>query len=146
MTGPAAEQPQVTATVSPAVPPRSRWDAIPHHLGRARTSTVVLSLLFLGVGTLWLNVRPDPAPTVPASGGGAVVEQPAVPTTAVPATPVPTAEPTPEPPTSAEPTPASDVPTTSGPELPAPTETGTGPSTTAEPSAPLPGSTGTPAG
>ena len=79
MTEPTAEQPQVTATVSPAAPPRSRWDAIPHHLGRARTSTVVLSLLFLAIGALWLNIRPDPVATVPA-GGGSVVEQPAAPT------------------------------------------------------------------
>ncbi len=57
MSEPTQEQPQVTATVSPAPPPKSRWDAIPHHLGRARTSTVVLSVLFLAIGALWLNIR-----------------------------------------------------------------------------------------
>ncbi len=151
MTGPTPtpEPPQVTATVSPAAPPRSRWGAIPHHLGRARTSTVVLSLLFLAIGTLWLNIRPDPAPAVPASGGGAVVEQPATPDTAVPTTPAPTTEPVPTT-TSAEPTTTttSEVPTTSSPEVPAPTETGTRFPTapTTEPSAPLPGTTSTPTG
>ena len=114
MTGQTGEQPQVTATVSPAAPPRSRWGAIPHHLGRARTSTVVLSLLFLAIGTLWLNVRPDPETTAPTSGGGAVVDQPATTDTVVPTTPLPTTEPVPT--TSEESTtPSEETPTTAGP-------------------------------
>ncbi|MDP9461262.1 MAG: hypothetical protein M3Q22_13780, partial [Actinomycetota bacterium] len=76
MSEPTQEQPQVTATVSPAPPPKSRWDAIPHHLGRARTSTVVLSVLFLAIGALWLNIRPDPDAPPPAP---VVVEQSVVP-------------------------------------------------------------------
>jgi hypothetical protein len=141
VSGAAPEPPQVTATVSPAPPPRSRWGAIPHHLGRARTSTVVLSLLFLAVGALWLNIRPDP--DVPATtGGGTVVDEPAAPTTAVPTTPAPTTDPVP---TTAEvPTTTEPVPTTSSPEVPAPTETGTDSpttTTTTEPPTPLPGTT-----
>ena len=144
MTGPTADQPQVTATVSPPVPPRSRWGAIPHHLGRARTSTVVLSLLFLGIGTLWLNIRPDPENPAPASGGGTVVDQPATTDPAVPTTPTPTTETVPTP--SDVPTTTSEVTTTTS-ETTAPTGTGSGvPTTTTEPPAPLPDATSTPTG
>ncbi len=142
MTGPTAEQPQVTATVSPAVPPRSRWGAIPHHLGRARTSTVVLSVLFLGIGTLWLNVRP----TENQPAGTAGVEQPVAPVNpVVPTTPAPTTEPVPT--TEPEPTTASEVPTTPpSTDVPTSTETSTRfPTTTTEPSVTLPDTT-TPAG
>ena len=146
MTGSTNEQPQVTATVSPPDPPRSRWGAIPHHLGRARTSTVILSVLFLAIGTLWLNVRPDPEPpAAPAAGDGAVVEQPATTDPAVPTTPAPTSEPAPT--TSEEPTPTPVEPTTSSPEVPTPSETGTGfptTTTTTEPPATLPDTTTAP--
>jgi hypothetical protein len=143
VTEPTAEQPQVTATVSPAVPPRSRWGAIPRHLGRARTSTVVLTLLFLAVGALWLNIRPDPEAATPVSGGGTVVDQPA---TVVPTTPAPTTEAVPT--TASEvPTTASEVPVTTTSDVPSPTETGTPvPTTTTEPPAPLPDATSTPTG
>jgi hypothetical protein len=147
VTEPTAEQPQVTATVSPAPPPRSRWGAIPHHLGRARTSTVVLSLLFLGIGTLWLNIRPDPV--VPASGGAAVVEQPATTPPVEPTTPAPTPETTP--PTSEAtptPTPTTEVPTSTPTtsDVPTPEETTTDVPTTTEPPAPLPETTVSPTG
>jgi hypothetical protein len=47
----------------------SRWlAAIPRHVGRARTSTVVLSLLFLAIGALYLNVRPTTAETTSPAG------------------------------------------------------------------------------
>jgi hypothetical protein len=143
VTEPTAEQPQVTATVSPAAPPRSRWGAIPRHLGRARTSTVVLSLLFLGIGALWLNIRPEPEPP---AGTPAVVEQPVVPPTVpAPTTEVPTTEPAPT--TAPELTPTSEVPATSTSEVPTPTETSSRfTTTTSEPSAPLPDTTSTPAG
>ena len=145
MTEPRAEQPQVTATVSPAAP-RSRWGAIPHHLGRARTSTVVLSLLFLAIGALWINIRPEPDP-VPA-GTGSVVEQPVVPVVPVPTTEAPTSEPAPT--TAPELTPTSEAPTPSS-DVPTPTETGTRfPTTTSEPpeppAPPPPDATTTPAG
>lgn len=140
MTEPTSEQPRVTATVSPAPPPKSRWDAIPHHLGRARTSTVVLSVLFLAIGALWLNVRPDPP-----DPAGVVVEQPVAPApTTDPLIPVPTTDPAPT--TSAEPEPTSAAPTTT-PESISPTEPSTPvPTTTAEAPAPEPSPTATPPG
>jgi hypothetical protein len=145
VTGSTGEQPQVTATVSPPDPPRSRWGAIPHHLGRARTSTVILSVLFLAIGTLWLNIRPDPEPTAPASGNGAVVEQPATPDTAVPSTPAPTTEAVPTP--SEEPATTPEVPTsTSETATPTETETETGTSVPTTTSEPLPETTSTPTG
>ena len=141
MTEPTAEQPLVTATASTAASPRSRWAAIPRHLGRARTSTVVLSLLFLAIGALWINVRP----TEVAPAGTPGVDQPAAPTNPlVPTPPAPTTEP--EPTTEPAPTTAPEAPTTSGPEA-TPTETGTRfRTTTSEPPAPLPDTTSTPAG
>ena len=142
MTEPTAEQPQVTATVSPAVPPRSRWGAIPRHLGRARTSTLVLSLLFLGIGALWLNIRPEPVPSAPSSGGGTVVDQPAP---VVPTTPTPTTEAVPTP--TDLPTPTSELPVPTTSDTPSPTETSTRfPTTTTEPPTPLPETTSTPTG
>jgi len=145
VTPPTGEQPEVTATVSPAVPPRSRWGAIPHHLGRARTSTVVLSLLFLGIGTLWLNIRPDPVSPAPASGDGTVVDQPAAPETAVPTTPAPTTEPAPT--TSEVPATTSEEPASSTSDTTSPAETSSAvPTTTSEPLTPLPDATSTPAG
>jgi hypothetical protein len=110
------EQPVVeTPSVSTAPPPshaRGWWSSIPSHLGKARTSTVVLAALFLAIGALYLNVRPDPVPP-PTTGGTVQTTAPAQ-TTAPPATttpettaPVPTTEQlpttTPEP-TTSEPT------------------------------------------
>jgi cytoskeletal protein RodZ len=143
VTGPTAEQPQVTATVSPAVPPRSRWGAIPRHLGRARTSTIVLSVLFLGIGGLWLNVRPD-AEAPPADP--AVVEQSVVPVVPIPTEPAPTTEPVPT--TEPAPTTASEVPTTApSTDVPTSTETSTQfPTTTSEPTVPAPETATTPTG
>ena len=113
---------ELPTTGRPAVrsaPPsrlRRLWAAVPHHLGRARTSTVVLTILFLAVGTLYLYVRPpvtgvgtiqDPAgSTQPAPA----TEEPAEPTeSAVPTEPTETAETT-EPTTTT--TPRSTAPTT----------------------------------
>ena len=59
---PTREQQPITPEVSTAPPPahaRSRWAAIPAHLGRARTSTLVLTALFLAVGALYLQVKPE---------------------------------------------------------------------------------------
>jgi hypothetical protein len=150
VTGPTAEQPQVTATVSPPTPQRTRWGAIPRHLGRARTSTVVLSLLFLAIGALWLNIRPLPETVAPARDG-AVVDEPATTDTAVPTTPAPTPTTEPVPTPSDVPTTAPEVPatstSTSTSETTAPTGTGTRfPTTTSEPPAPLPDATSTPTG
>jgi len=128
---PTAEQPAVAPTVS-TDPQPGPWhiSRIPSHLGRARTSTLVLGFLFLAIGALWLNIRPEePSPlTTPASNTGTEQQPiPVVPTTTAPET---TAEPTTEAP---EPTTA---PTTS--DEPTATRSPTG-TTTAEPT----GTTGT---
>ena len=140
------EQPAVAPTVSTAPPParpHTWWSAIPSHLGKARTSTLVLGLLFLAIGTLYLNVRPDPVvpattgnttvtTPAPTTGGGATTPAPtsatvptteAVPTTTAPTTTltVPSTETLPGettstvPPTTTEPTTVAPVPTTAAP-------------------------------
>ena len=112
---PPQDQPAAGPTISTA-PPRARWQwgSIPSHVGPARTSTVILAVLFLAIGVLYLNVRPETTGTT-SRGSGTGVESPApqrttvAPTTAVPATttPVPTTateEPTTEPTATSEPT------------------------------------------
>lgn len=118
-------------SMSPDVAPGSRWwSAVPRHLGRARTSTVVLGLLFVGVFALYLNVRPpDPgraqiAPEETVEQGRTVEE----PVTTEPAEPSETETPAPTTPT---PPPTTDSPSPTSPP-PAPT--------TAEPSSPGDGS------
>lgn len=107
---------------------RWQWGKIPHHLGRARTSTVVLSLLFLAIGTLYLNVRPDqdPAGTTPA-GGSSEVEAPAQPAEpSAPAAPGTSTEPEP----TSGPEETSEAPTTGRtPGTSGPTTTPTQPTT-----------------
>jgi hypothetical protein len=121
MTGPrdepTAEQPAVTPTVSTAPPQRMRrrWSAIPSHLGRARTSTIVLGVLFLALGTLYLNIRPGPTGAV-TTGSNTGFESPAGPTTPGPTRPAPrTTEPAPttEAPTSSQSPTSSEPPTSS---------------------------------
>jgi len=82
---PTAEQPVVSPSVS-ADPAPGRWhlSRIPSHVGPARTSTLVLALLFLAIGALYLNIRPEAATTTPA----------APPTTSVPEAPAPAPAPT----------------------------------------------------
>lgn len=132
--------PSVSTAPAGAAPPRARsrwhWSSVPDHLGRARTSTVVLCVLFLLIGTLYLYVRPEerearagrstadtsevtPAPTAPE-------------TTTVPETTAPPEE------TEGEPT-EGTTPTTT----PAPTTTPTpgSPTTTTPRSTPGPGQT-----
>jgi cytoskeletal protein RodZ len=112
-----AQEPSVSTA-----PAHSRWRAIPTHLGRARTSTLVLSVLFVAIGGLYLNVRPETVATTPA-GGGSSVQQPATTTTVAPTTTAPTTteptEPTSEEPTSEEPTTTE----TTGPRSPSETTT-----------------------
>jgi uncharacterized membrane protein YgcG len=93
MTAPREEQPPAPATTGPTVstaPPRSRWgwSRVPAHVGPARTSTVIIAVLFAGVFALWLVVRPETA-TVASSGstGGAqpTQVQQTVPATTTPA-------------------------------------------------------------
>src|SRR5215218_4819751 len=101
------EQPVVEAPSVSTAPPPSRphrwWSSIPSHLGKARTSTVVLGVLFLAIGALYLNVRPDPVQ--PATTGGTVQTTAPARTTA-PGTTAPettTPGPTTEPPTTTAP-------------------------------------------
>ncbi|TFV80125.1 hypothetical protein E4P40_18145 [Blastococcus sp. CT_GayMR20] len=95
MSGSTGEQPAVTPTVSTA-PARSRWSKLPAHLGRARTSTVVLGVLFLAIGTLWLNIRPE-TPDAGTTTSGVSDQQPAPTTTpAAPTTAEETTTPAPE--------------------------------------------------
>ena len=114
-----AAQPSVST--APASAPRRWWSAVPHHLGRARTSTVVLALLFVGLYTLYLHVRPpDTATVVPATG--TTVETPAP--SDVPLVPTETPEPTTDAP--ATPDEESAAPTTAPGDEPveeAPAET-----------------------
>jgi hypothetical protein len=127
MTGPEgtraqpAVEPSVSTSPAPGRP-HGWWSTIPAHLGRARTSTVVLALLFLAVGALYLTVRPDPVGT--ATTGGSSVTTPAQrtgggtgptsePSTAAPTAPTTTKAPTPEAPTTTGSTTPSDLPTTS---------------------------------
>jgi hypothetical protein len=120
--------------------PRRWWSSVPHHLGRARTSTLVLALLFVGLYVLWLNVRPPDLPTAPATDG-TTVQTPATtapaepPATTVPTTtaPAPTTSPTPDP-TSLPPAGTGGEETPSG-TTPAPTPAGEEP-TSAQPPTP----------
>src|SRR6476661_4077377 len=105
MSEPTREQPAVPVESTP----RSPWHVsrIPGHLGRARTSTVVLGVLFLAIFALYLYVKPD---TTAAVTGGTGTQVPASPTAPAPRTTAPTTTPVP---TRDQPTPTSE-PTTTG--------------------------------
>ena len=78
MTTPREEQPQAQPAPEPTVstaPPGRRRHSIPSHVGPARTSTVILAVLWLALGALYLNVRP-PTPAT-ATTAGTSVESPA---------------------------------------------------------------------
>jgi hypothetical protein len=117
-----AEQSVVEPSVSTA-PARDGWRSrIPAHLGRARTSTVVLSVLFLAIFALYLNIRPETPGTVATTTSDTGTVQP-VPTTTAPA-PETTAEPTPTPPTTTTPRTTSEPTTSAAPTTTeGPTET-----------------------
>ena len=122
MSEPTREQPPVP----PESTTRSPWHVsrIPGHLGRARTSTVVLGILFLAIFALYLYVKPDTTAAVTSGTGNQV---PASPVAPAPQTTVPTT--TPEP-TQDQPTPTG-APTTTSSATDLPTPSGT-PSTSAE--------------
>ena len=109
--GEPTREPSVSTAPPPA--PRRWWTAVPHHLGRARTSTVVLALLFVGLYVLYLQVRPPEPSAGPTSGStvqAPVTSAPATPgpaeptQTAGPTTTAPTTTPTPGPTTAPSPT------------------------------------------
>jgi hypothetical protein len=130
---PTRELPAVTPSVSTA-PPQSRWhwSAIPSHLGRARTSTVVLALLFLAVGALYLNVKPPTGTTTTGNETG--VQQPVAPATVAPTRTVqPTTTETATETTSEETTTSRSTPSTSGTSGRTTTPRPTGSSATSSP-------------
>jgi cytoskeletal protein RodZ len=131
MSEPTAEQPVVTPEVTTA-PAGGRWSRIPHQLGRARTSTLVLGVLFLAIFALYLNIRPETTGTATTdTGNTAPVQAPA--STSESATPTTTAPET----TQEQPTTTEEPTTTS-----APTETSE-PEGTTESTAPTPAGTST---
>jgi cytoskeletal protein RodZ len=131
MSEPTAEQPVVTPEVTTA-PAGGRWSRIPHHLGRARTSTLVLGVLFLAIFALYLNIRPETTGTATTeTGNTAPVQAPA--STSESTTPTTTAPET----TQEQPTTTEEPTTTS-----APTETSE-PEGTTESTAPTPAGTST---
>jgi hypothetical protein len=129
MSEPTREQPAVNPEVTTA-PAGSVWSRIPHHLGRARTSTVVLGLLFLAIGALYLNIRPETTDPNTAGNPGNV-QQSTTPTT-VPETTAPPTTTAPE--TTAEPEPTESTGPTDEP-LPTGTDEPTG---TSEPTPTFP--------
>jgi hypothetical protein len=127
---------ELSVSTAPPAAPRRWWTAVPHHLGRARTSTVVLTLLFIGLYALYLNVRP-PDPPAGAPSGSTV--QTSAPAATGPAEPTETSAPTTTAPTT-EPTTAPSPTEESGPagESPGQTPTTVQPTTTETPATQAP--------
>ncbi len=136
--GPGGPPREPSVSTAPPAAPRRWWSAVPHHLGRARTSTVVLALLFVGLYTLYLYVRPpEPAGTVPVTDS--TVQTPVAP---APVLPTETAEPTTAPTTAPRTTAPPPATTTS----PGGTAEETAPGTAEPTSEPTPEPTPTTAG
>jgi hypothetical protein len=146
-----ADQQMARPSVSTAPARPGRFSAIPSHLGPARTSTVVLGLLFVAIFALYLTIKPaDPVttstttttetgteqPTPTPAPTTTAPETPAEPTTSVPRT---TTVPTPEP----EPTPDEGTTGTTVPEETAEVPLPTVPAPTSRAGTPT---TGTPTG
>ena len=130
MSEPTQEQPAITPEVTTA-PAGSAWSRVPDHLGPARTSTVVLAVLFLAIFALYLNIRPDTTGTATTeTGNTAPVQAPASTSESVPPTTTEAPTTTQERPTTTE------APTTTS----APTET-TAPEETTESTVPTPAGT-----
>jgi hypothetical protein len=130
---PAVEPPTVRTAPAPSRIQRW-WASVPSHVGPARTSTVVLAVLFLALGSLYLTVRPEPVPVVAVQ-----TTTPAGTTarTTVPATSAPTTTTTSE--TSAPTTSTTTAPTSEPtPESPSETATTETPTDTVEPTTEVP--------
>lgn len=114
-------------TVTTAPPPRAgrRWSHLPSHVGPARTSTIALAVLFVGLFVLWLYVRPHATATAGTTGTpagtGQQTEQPTGTPSPTPA-PTTTAAPTTSTHTSAT-TPTGTTTTGTHPTSGTPTET-----------------------
>jgi len=144
--GPTTEQPEVAPTVTTA-PARAGWQRIPDHLGPARTSTVILGVLFLAIFALYLNIRPETPGAAGTGTTGTVTDTPVPSTTVEPTAPSTTVTPTTreEEPTTTEESTTSSEPTggTDEPTPAPPTETGLPTGTTGpRPTATTPSSTG----
>jgi cytoskeletal protein RodZ len=133
MSEPTQEQPAVTPEVTTA-PVGGRWSRIPHHLGRARTSTVVLGVLFLAIFALYLNIRPETTGTATTETGNTAPAQAPASTSesATPTTPAPETTEEQPPTTTGEPSTTTEA-----------TETTTVPETTTESTVPTPAETST---
>ena len=123
---PADERPAVQAA-----PAQSGhwWSSVPRHLGRARTSTIVLALLWVAIFVLYVYVRPEAAVTGASTTGNPSrgVQQPAPTRTAPRTTPHATTTPPTTAPGHTSPTETSPPSTRST----APTGTATVPTTPA---------------
>jgi len=137
-----ADQQMAAPSVSTAPARPGPFSRIPSHLGRARTSTVVLGLLFVSIFALYLTIKPaDPGTAAGTTETG--TEQPApvpAPATTAPETP---AEPTTEPETTSAPTSTSGTTTEEEPsdttvpeETSAPTTSTTTPTPTSREATP----------
>jgi hypothetical protein len=141
---PVVEQPSVRTAPAPSRIQRW-WASVPPHVGPARTSTVVLAVLFLALGSLYLTVRPEPAPVVAVqtTTPAATTARTKVPATSTPAgttteTPTPTTVTTTVPtsgPTTGTPSATTTTETPTGTVVPT-TEVPTTAPTTTEPPAP----------
>ena len=123
----APEPPPPSADGQPAVqtaPAQSGhwWSSVPRHLGRARTSTIVLALLWAAIFVLYVYVRPDPAVTAGSTTGNPGVQQPA-PTRTAPRTTTPQSTTTPPTTPPAHTSPTQTSPTS--PQTTSPTGTAT---------------------
>ena len=131
---PAPDEQMERPTVSTAPARSGPFSRIPAHLGRARTSTVVLGLLFVAIFALYLTIKPADPGTASTTTTETGTEQQAPATTPAPA-PATTAPETPAEPTT--PDAETSTPTTvPEPTLDEPTTGTTLPEETAEPTLP----------
>jgi hypothetical protein len=131
---PAVEQPSVRTAPAPSRIQRW-WASVPSHVGPARTSTVVLAVLFLALGSLYLTVRPEPVPVVAVqtTTPAGTTARTTVPATSAPTTTTTTSE------TSAPTTSTTTAPTSEPtPESPSETATTETPTDTVEPTTEVP--------
>ena len=125
-------------------PPRARWrfGRVPARLGRARTSTVALAVVWLLVALLWLDVRPPSAQIAPT--GDTSTGTVSTPTTAPARTS--SSAPTTAPSSSAPSSGTTTAPSPATSTAPATRTAGTSASaTSAAPTRTSPGTQGTPA-
>ena len=128
-----AEQPAATTQAPPAA--RFWRQRLPGRIGRARTSTVVLAVLFLACSALYLGVRPDYVTVTTVDGATVRVDRSQLSTPSAPTEPAgPPATDAPETSTPVDPTaPSTSTSGTSTPGSTSPTGTEDDEDETAEP-------------